>query len=126
MQTNQKTQKKVTGWKMVLLIQAMVFLYSLTSMLSKVASNAMAEYGFWSWQYILLFGSMIAVLGIYAVLWQQVLKKVDLITAYVHKSTTLIWSLLWATALFRETVRWNNVLGIIIIVIGIVLVTKDD
>ena len=126
MQTEQKTQKKVTGWKMVILIQSMVFLYSLTSMLSKVASNAMSNYGFWSWQYILLFGSMIAVLGVYAILWQQVLKKVDLITAYVHKSTTLVWSLLWAAVLFRETIRWNNVVGILIIVIGIALVTKDD
>lgn len=118
--------KKKTGFKMILLIQSMVLLYSLVSMLSKIASGIMQEYGFWSVQFILLFFTMVGGLGIYAILWQQVLKRVDLITAYVHKSTTLIWSLLWSATVFHENVQWNNVVGIIVIVIGIMLVTQDD
>ena len=125
MTTEQKTGKK-TGFKMILLIQSMVFLYSLISMLSKVASGVMQDYGFWSVRFILLFCAMVGGLGVYAILWQQVLKKVDLITAYVHKSTTLIWSLLWSATLFQETIHWNNVVGIVIIVVGIILVTQND
>ena len=118
--------KKKIGIKMILLIQSMVFLYSLISMLSKIASGIMQEYGLFSLQFIFLFGCMIMGLGIYAILWQQVLKRVDLTVAYVNKSTTLVWSLLWSALLFHETVRWNNVVGVIIIVIGIMLVTNDD
>lgn len=121
----QKTKKK-TGFRMILLIQSMVFLYSLVSMLSKVASGQLNQHGFFSYQFILLVGTMFVCLGVYAILWQQVLKKVDLTTAYVHKSTTLMWSLLWSVTLFHESIKWNNVVGVLIIVVGIVLVTQDD
>lgn len=122
----QEKKEKKTGLRMVLLIQSMVLLYSFVSMLSKIASGMMEQYGFWSWQFILLFCGMVGGLGVYAVLWQQVLKKVELITAYVHKSTTLLWSLVWSATIFHETIQWNNVVGIVIIVVGIILVTQDD
>lgn len=112
--------------KLVLLTQLIVFLYSVVSMLSKIASGLMETYGFWSFQFILLFCGMICCLGIYAILWQQILKKVELITAYVHKSTTLIWSMLWSVTLFQETIAWNNFVGVLIVVAGIMLVTQND
>lgn len=119
-------QKKKVGIKMIILIQSMVFLYSLVSMLSKYASEVLQVHGLLSVPFILLFGAMVGCLGVYAILWQQVLKKVDLITAYVHKSTTLIWSLLWAATLFDETIAWNNIVGVLIVVFGVILVTQDD
>ena len=114
------------AWKAFFLIQSLVFLYSLVSMLSKIASNVMQSYGFWSFAFIGLFGGMVLCLGVYAILWQQVLKKVDLISAYVHKSTTLLWSLLWSATMFRESIAWNNIVGVIVVIIGIILVTHDD
>lgn len=125
MPAKQKVKSKI-GIKMILLIQSMVFLYSLVSMLSKYASSFLQKYGLFSVQFILLFGIMVGCLGIYAILWQKVLKKVDLITAYVHKSTTLIWSLLWAVTLFGESLAWNNIVGVLIVVVGVMLVTQDD
>lgn len=124
--TEQQTLKKKMNFKLTLLIQGIVFLYSLVSMLSKFASGVMENYGFWSYQFILFFGVMVCCLGIYALLWQQILKKVDLIAAYVHKSTTLIWSMLWSVTLFHETIEWNNVVGVLIVVAGIILVTQND
>ena len=111
---------------MILLIQSMVFLYSLVSMLSKIASGYLGEDGIFSFPFLALFFSMVVGMGIYAILWQQVLKKAELTEAYVHKSMTLFWSLLWAVVLFQETIHWNNIAGIVIVVAGIVLVTKDD
>ena len=123
--TDQKSQKK-TDFKMILLIQSMVLLYSLVSMLSKIASGVLQEYGLISLPFIGLFSVMVGGLGIYAILWQQVLKKVDLITAYVHKSTTLLWSLLWAAVMFRESIQWNNIVGVAVVVLGVMLVTSHD
>lgn len=126
MMTEQQTKKKKTSIKTLLLVQAIVFLYSLVSMLSKFSSGVMENYGLFSIQFVLLFGGMVGCLGVYAILWQQILKKVDLIAAYVHKSTTLIWSMLWSVTLFHETIEWNNVVGILVVVAGIILVTQND
>ena len=95
-------------------------------MLSKIASGVLQEYGLISLPFIGLFSVMVGGLGVYAILWQQVLKKVDLITAYVHKSTTLLWSLLWAAVMFRESIQWNNIVGVAVVVLGVMLVTSHD
>ena len=51
-----------------LLMYAFFFVYSLSSIFSKLASRE----NFLSLPYILCFGGVIFVLGLYAVLWQQV------------------------------------------------------
>jgi len=115
-----------TGGKMLLLIQAMVFLYSLVSMLCKIASGIMARWGLFSWQFILIFAGMILGLGIYAVLWQLVLKRVELTTAYANKGVTLLWGLVWSALLFHESIHWNNIVGVLVIILGIAMVTTDE
>ncbi len=106
-------------------VQAMVIFYSLLSVLSKVASNYMKTGGLFSFGFLATVFAMFAGLGIYAILWQKVLKRVDLTVAYANKGVGLFWSLFWSVLLFHETVRWNNIAGIIIIVAGIIMVTKN-
>lgn len=111
---------------MVLFIQALVLVYSLVGLLSKVASGVLKNHGFISLPFIAIFLGMVLCMAIYAFFWQMVLKRVDLVSAYVHKSISLLWSLLWAALFFSETIRWNNIAGVLIIICGIVLVTKND
>ena len=92
-------------------------LYTCVSLFTKYAS----QQEFMSWNYMLgLFGA-IGVMGLYAVLWQQVLKRVELSMAYMFKGTSLIFVMLLAHILFGEQITWNNVVGAIIIIGGIVL-----
>ena len=63
----------------------------------------------------------ISVMGLYAVLWQEVLKRIELSLAYMFKGTSLIFVILLACILFGEQITWNNIVGAIIIVSGIVL-----
>ena len=53
---------------------------------------------------LLLYGAEIGVLGIYALCWQQVIKRVELSVAYANRAMALLWSLLWAVLLFGEQI----------------------
>lgn len=73
-----------------------------------------------------LFGlsGAICVMGVYAILWQQVLKRIELSTAYMFKGTSLIFVLLLAALLFGESITWTNIIGAVIIILGIALYAK--
>lgn len=68
----------------------------------------------------------IGVMGAYAIGWQQILKRVELSTAYMFKGTSLIFVMLLAWILFSEQITLNNIIGACVIVIGIVLYAKTD
>ena len=70
---------------------------------------------------LILFCLSIGVLGIFSLLWQKLLKHVDLVKAYIFKSTTIIWSVIYGILLFGETVTLNMILGMIITTIGVII-----
>ena len=74
-----------------------------------------------SWNYTVGLIGAIGMMGLYAVLWQQILKRMDLSLAYMFKGTSLIFVMLLAYILFGEQITWNNIVGAIIIISGIVL-----
>lgn len=92
-------------------------LYACVSILTKYAS----QQEFMSWNYMVGLIGAVGVMGLYAVLWQQVLKRIELSLAYMFKGTSLIFVMLLANFIFGEQITWNNIVGAIIIVGGIVL-----
>lgn len=76
--------------------------------------------------YILCFAGIIVILGIYAILWQQVLKKVPLSVAMANKPVALILSLLWAFFLFKEALSVKVLLGIALIIAGVILIGVNN
>jgi len=70
---------------------------------------------------MLLFGLAIGVLGVFSILWQKLLKRVDLVKAYIFKSTTIIWSVIYGILLFGEQISINMIIGMIITTIGVVI-----
>lgn len=92
-------------------------LYACVSIFTKLAS----QQEFMSWNYILCLIGAVGVMGLYAMLWQQILKRIELSLAYMFKGTSLIFVMLLAHVLFGEQITWNNVVGAIIIISGIVL-----
>lgn len=107
-------------------IQFAVFIYSIVSVFSKLAGTAMREKGVFSPQFILIVGGMFLFLGIYAILWQSVLKENPLSVAYIHKGVGLFWTMIWSVLLFKESIAWNNILGLLLIIGGIATVTYND
>lgn len=69
---------------------------------------------------------MIANCGIYAIAWQQVIKKFSLSTAYANKSVYLLWSQIWAVIIFHEQLSPQNILGILIVLFGVWTVQRYE
>ena len=78
-----------------------------------------------SWRYLLWFGGAVGIIGVFAILWQQILRRIEISTAYLFKGTTLIFTMLIAAILFGETITIPNIIGSVIIIIGITLLSKQ-
>ena len=103
-----------------------ILLFSLTSVFSKLASVYYNKEGLHSpLLYVFLF-LMIANCGIYAIAWQQVIKKFSLSTAYANKSVYLLWSQVWAVIIFHENLSLQNIIGILIVLIGVWMVQRYE
>lgn len=96
------------------------FIYACTSIFTKMASRQETL----SWPYLVRIAGAIGVMGVYALLWQQVIAKMPLSTAYMFKGTSLIFVLLFSALLFGEAITLHNLIGAMIIILGIVLFAK--
>ena len=70
---------------------------------------------------MILFALAIGVLGVFSILWQKLLKNVDLVKAYIFKSTTIIWSVVYGILLFGEKVNLNMIMGMAITTAGVII-----
>lgn len=113
--------KKITV-KSLVILQLVILVYTLSGVMAKFA----AKYAFLSPSFILFYGLEIAVLGVYAILWQQIIKRFDLSVAYANRSIALFWSLLWAVLFFQESISIQNIIGVIIVVAGTMVVNADE
>lgn len=98
----------------------MNFVYASVSLATKFTS--LQE--FLSLKYFLGLAIVVAMLGIYAIIWQQVLKRIELTTAYMFKGTSLIFVLMFSALIFNETITVWNIFGASLIVGGIVWFAK--
>ncbi len=98
-------------------LQVIIFMNSICGVCSKTAASK----EFLSFEWIVLYGIEIFLLGVYAILWQQILKKVDLNVAYASKAVALIWGTMWGILLFHETISWNNIVGGLVVLAGVIL-----
>lgn len=101
---------------------AINLLYACVSLFTKYTS----QQEFLSWRYICGLAGAVGVMGIYAILWQLVLKRVELSLAYMFKGTSIVFVMLLAYWLFSEQITWNNIIGAMIIILGIVLYANDS
>ena len=95
-------------------------IYSFSGVFLKIASFN----NFLSLKYCFFFGLAVFVLGIYAILWQQVLKKIELSVAMAHKPFVLVLGIALACLLFKEQLTIKLVLGCLLILIGITIVGR--
>ena len=108
--------------KNILVLQAVVIVYTLSSVVAKLAT---AEEVF-SFSFFLFYGLEIVILGIYAMLWQQMIKRFDLSVAYANRAMAILWSAVWAVVLFRDTIGLKQLIGIAFVVLGTVIVNSDS
>lgn len=115
---NQKKSKI----KDYLLLHIILLFYSFGAICSKMAAN----HNFLSWGFCIFYGLVLFDLAVYAVLWQQILKKFPLTIAFANKAVTIVWGILWGFLFFKEKISVKQVIGAIIIMVGICLVVSDE
>lgn len=109
-----------------LVLQIMNVLYSLNTVLIKLVSMKWESEGLFAVPTISLLFMAIAILAVYALLWQKVLTKVDLTVAYMCKGMIIFWGMLWAFLFFKEHITVINLIGTALIFIGTYLVTTNE
>lgn len=118
----EKQKKTERSWLMLLILQATVCLYTVSGIAAKLASN----HEFLSLGFILCYGLEIFILGIYAIIWQQIIKRVDISIAYANRAMAIFWSMLWAFLLFHEQITVQNLIGVALIFAGTWVVNSSD
>ena len=108
--------------KIFIILHLILVMYSAGGILSKTASGQ----PFLSLQFCLLYGGMIFILGVYALLWQQVLKHIPLTTAYANKAVTIIWGMLWGVLFFKETISIQEIIGAVIVLVGVIMMVTEE
>ena len=115
-------KEKVQQIKKYIFLHVCILIYTLSTVMTKYAS----QYDFLSIKYLMCMLLVFVILGVYAILWQQIIKRVDLSIAYVNRSMAIIYSMLWAFLIFSEKIRPQNIIGVIIIVLGTLIVNSDN
>lgn len=103
-------------------LHAAIVLYSLSSIVAKLASaRSVLSWPFWS-----LVALEVLILAAYAIFWQQMLKRLPLTTAYANRAMAIIWTCIAGLLFFGENFTWKNFAGIVLLLGGIYLVVMSD
>ena len=98
-------------------------LFSFTSVFSKSASIQFNEGGLKNpLLYVFIF-LMFFDCFVYAICWQKMIKRFDLNIGYANRSVYLLWSQVWAVLIFGEQLSARNVIGILIVLVGVIVVS---
>lgn len=101
-------------------LYAAFFLYSISSVFAKMAAgqDTLIKTG-------LFLAAEVTFLGIYALIWQQVLKRFPLVVAMSNKGVTVLFGLMWSLLIFKESITVCNIIGSFLVIAGVVLVSSD-
>ena len=108
--------------KRFLLLQLGYFIFSLGGVMLKFASR----HPVLSLHFLLLCTASLLCVFFFALIWQQVLREFELMTAYAWRGVLFLWTFLWAVLFFGESVTLNNVIGASVILCGVFLVSRSE
>lgn len=106
----------------MLALHILLLIYSLGSVCSKKASG----FPFLSFKFILFYCCVMAILFIYAIGWQQIIKRMPLTAAYANKAVTVVWGIIWGIIFFGEKVTPGKIVGAVVVITGVVLYAFSD
>lgn len=96
-------------------------IYSVSGVIAKKSSVADP----YSLSTLVRFLTVISILGVYSAFWQVSLKYIPLSTAFFCKGSVVVFSLIWAVVIFGENITLYNVLGAVLIIVGILVMAQD-
>ena len=106
----------------LLALHVLLGVYSLSDVASKKASGTT----FLSPGFVLLYAAVLGLLAVYAIGWQQVIKRMPLSSAYANRAITVVWGIFWGYVIFGEAVSVGKLVGAALIICGVVLFARAD
>jgi drug/metabolite transporter (DMT)-like permease len=91
-----------------------------------IATKKTSELKIGSFKFLVGYGIVLGMLLVYAILWQQILKRVELSTAFMFKGSSIIFIMIISYVVFYEKITLYNILGCLIIGVGITLMFKGE
>lgn len=108
--------------KTLFALHLLLMLYSASGIFSKLAS----QQDFLSWQFVLCYVAILALLGIYAIGWQQIIKKLPLTTAFANRAVAVVWGIIWGVLFFGESITLMKIIGAALVICGVVVFARAD
>lgn len=113
--------KKLSHLFYFILMHAGFLVYAFYAVLGKIA----AAKEIFSPAFIGIYCAVFLILVIYAIIWQQVLKKIPLIIATANKTITIVWGILFGRIFFGEKITLNMIIGGAVILAGILVLSIE-
>ena len=117
-----KNKQKKFDIKTYAVLHFILLLYSFVGVFMKLAF----QHDFLSLYFLLFAGLAVLFLGIYALLWQQVLKKLPLTVAFTNKAICIAWGMLWGAFILGDSITWYKIVGSLVVFAGVVLVVSNN
>lgn len=114
-------KEKGVTLKNILLLQVIIVIYTISSVMAKLASASSGE----PFCMLMFLGAEFVILAVYAVLWQQMIKRFELSVAYANRAMAILWSMIWAVIFFHDEITSRNIIGVLIVLVGMVIVNLD-
>lgn len=114
--------KKKIAIKDLIYLQLIIIIFTISSVIAKFAAGQT----FMSVRFILFYGLEIGCLGIYAILWQQAIKRIELSIAYANKAMGVLWSMIWAVIIFHNEITIQNIIGVLLVIAGTIVLNSSE
>lgn len=108
--------------KTLFALHLLLMVYSMSGICSKKAAGV----EFLSIQFCIYYGLIIMLLGLYAIGWQQIIKRLPLTTAFANKAVTVVWGLIWGLLFFGEEITIGKIAGVLLVILGVVTYVYSD
>lgn len=103
--------------KTYIILHLMLLFMSTGGVFTKLAGR----YPFLSLKFCLFYGAVILVLFVYAIGWQQIIKRMPLTLAYANRAVSVVWGLIWGFFFFGETITPGKLIGGAMVILGVVM-----
>lgn len=108
--------------KTILALNILLIFFSLGGIFSKLASKQ----SFLSLKFILCYGSLLFIMFVYAIGWQQIIKRLPLTMAYANRAVTIVWGIIWGLLFFNEKLNVGKIIGAVIVIAGVLLYVTES
>ena len=102
-----RPEGKGSRFRTILMLNLLLLVYSFSNVFSKLAAGE----SFRSLRFCLYYGGVLLLLAVYALGWQQIIRRIPLTTAFAHKAVTVVWGILWGLLFFGERMTWATGIG---------------